>query len=247
MNAPRIFTHRRTTVSQPTKPNTAAVAAHAVSLISENTVVGLGTGAAATAFIEALGARVQAGFKIRGVPTSDVSAALAQKLGIPLVTFDDVDFIDVTVDGADEIDPAGDLIKGYGGALVREKVVAAYSRKFVIVAGSEKVVPVIGSRGKLPVEVVPFALTPTRKHIEKLGFPTEPRMKDGKLFVTDNGNYILDCKITPLPDAAATERALLNIPGVVDTGLFLKRAHVVLIQNGDAVEVRRGSAGERPT
>lgn len=224
-------------------PNTDAIAAKAVELIKPDMVVGLGTGKAATAFIHALGAKVQAGLRVRGLPTSEVSAALATKLGIPLVTFDDVPYIDVCVDGADEIDPNGDLIKGYGGALVREKIVAAYARKFVVLAGAEKVVKVLGERGKLPVEVVSFALTPCRRHLEAMGFPSEVRMKDGQVVVTDNGNYILDCVTTAIANPAETDAKMLAIPGVVGTGLFAKMAHTIMIQAEDgSVEVREGSA-----
>jgi ribose 5-phosphate isomerase A len=222
--------------------DTLAVAGRAVELITPGAVLGLGTGRAATAFLRALGERVRAGLPIRGVPTSEATAALARELGIPLATLDDVERIDLTVDGADEVDPAGHLIKGYGGALVREKIVAACSRRVVILAGAEKLVPVLGSRGVLPVEVVPFGLAPCGRRLSELGFPARPRTKDGRLFVTDNGNHILDCAVSPLPDPAGVERTLLAIPGVVGTGLFLGLAHTILIQNGDAVEVRRGSA-----
>jgi ribose 5-phosphate isomerase A len=226
----------------PDMHKTPDIARQAVELIPAGGVVGLGTGRAATAFIHALGVRVRSGFQVRGIPTSDASANLATQLGIPLVTFDDVERIDVTVDGADEVDPAGDLIKGYGGALLREKIVAAFSRQLVILVGSEKLVPVLGSRGILPVEVVPFALTPCRRHLAALGFTGEPRVKDGTLYVTDNGNYILDCKTAPLTNPAATDAALHAIPGIVGTGLFIKRAHLIMVQNGEKVEVRRGGA-----
>lgn len=223
-------------------PDTDAIAAKAVELIAPDMVVGLGTGRAATAFIRALGAKVQAGLRVRGLPTSEVSGALATELGIPLVTFDDIDRIDVTVDGADEVDPNGHLIKGYGGALVREKIVAAYSRKFVVLAGAEKVVQVLGERGKLPVEVVAFALTPCRKHLEEMGFPSQPRTKDGQLVVTDNGNYILDCHTTAIPNPAETDTKMLAIPGVVGTGIFARMAHVIMIQSANgSVEVRQGN------
>lgn len=226
----------------PHHPDTRAIAQRVLEMIPANSVVGLGTGRAATAFIHALGERVRAGLKVRGIPTSDASAELAKKLGIPLVTFDDAEAIDVCVDGADEVDPAGDLIKGYGGALLREKVVAGFARKFVVLVGAEKVVKALGERGKLPVEVVPFALTPARRQIAALGFDPEPRARDGALYVTDNGNYILDCKTGPLADAAAMDVALHAIPGVAGTGLFIKRAHVILIQDGDQIIERRGSA-----
>lgn len=221
------------------KSNTDAIGAKAAELIQPGMVVGLGTGSAATSFIKALGAKVQAGLTIRGLPTSEVSAKLATELGIPLVTFDDVPHLDVCVDGADEIDPNGDLIKGYGGALVREKIVAAYAKKFVILAGFEKRVKVLGERGKLPVEVLTFALTPCRRALETMGFPSELRKKDGEVFVTDNGNYILDCHTTAIDNPAETDTKMLAIPGVVGTGLFAKMAHVVMIQNEDgSIEVR---------
>jgi ribose 5-phosphate isomerase A len=223
-------------------PDTRAIAQRVLEMIPANSVVGLGTGRAATAFIHALGERVRAGLKVRGIPTSDASASLAKQLGIPLVTFDDVEAIDVCVDGADEVDPAGDLIKGYGGALLREKVVAGFARKFVVLVGAEKVVQALGERGKLPVEVVPFALTPARRQIAALGFDPEPRMREGALYVTDNGNYILDCKTGPLKDAAAVDVALHGVPGVAGTGLFITMAHVILIQDGDGNIERRGSA-----
>jgi ribose 5-phosphate isomerase A len=225
-------------------PDTRIIAQKAVDLITSNSVVGLGTGSAATQFIHALGERVKAGLKVRGIPTSDASGNLAKQLGIPLVTFDDVEAIDVCVDGADEVDPAGDLIKGYGGALLREKIVAAFSRKLVILVGPGKTVSALGERGKLPVEVVTFALTPASRQIAALGLEPVQRMKDGKPYITDNGGFILDCGTGPLKDAAATDLALHAIPGVSGTGLFIKRAHTIMIQEGDKVEVRRGSAKE---
>jgi ribose 5-phosphate isomerase A len=225
----------------PDTSGTAAVAKRALELIPPGSVVGLGTGRAATAFIHALGDAVLKGLKVRGLPTSDASATLAQVLGIPLVTFDDVEAIDVCVDGADEVDPAGDLIKGYGGALLREKVVAAFSKKLVILVGAEKVVAALGERGILPVEVVPFALTPCKRKIAALGMDPQQRMRDDRPYLTDNGNYILDCNTGPLADASATDRALHAIPGVAGTGLFIKMAHTILIQNGDKVEERKGS------
>src|SRR5262249_33872527 len=142
---------------QMTDADAAALAAHALTYVSSGQVIGLGSGQAATAFVRALGRNVQAGLRVTGVPTSEATAALAKEVGIPLATLEDVPSIDVTVDGADEVDARLDLIKGYGGALVREKIVAAASRRLVILVGREKLVPVLGSRGKLPVEVVPFA------------------------------------------------------------------------------------------
>lgn len=215
-----------------------AVAERALELVPDGAVVGLGTGHAATAFIHTLGERVRAGLRVRGVPTSQVSADLARQLGIPLTTLDEVDILDVCVDGADEVAPNGDLIKGYGGALVREKIVAASARQFVVVVGDEKLVPALGSHGKLPVEVVPFGVALGRRLLTVLGCTPQVRARDGSPFVTDNGNLILDCRVSALERPADLEREIRAIPGVVGTGLFLSMAHTVLIQHGDTVEVR---------
>src|SRR5574337_1672030 len=192
----------------------------ALEFIKDGDVIGLGTGRAATAFVRALGAVVKAGLRVTAVSTSQVTAALAAQLGIPLTTLDEVSSIDVTFDGADEVDPRLDLIKGYGGALVREKIVAASSRRLIILVGAEKLVPVLGSRGILPVEVVPFGLPLCRRRLTELGCRPTVREQYGQPFVTDNGNQILDCSISPLPDPAAFEQAILGIPGEIG------RAHV---------------------
>jgi ribose 5-phosphate isomerase A len=215
-------------------------AERALDFIRDGQAVGLGTGHAASAFIRALAERVQGGLKVRGVPTSRASADLAGGLGIPLTTLDEVEALDLTIDGADEVDPKLDLIKGRGGAFVREKVVAAASRFYVIVVGAEKVVPKLGAHGVLPVEVVPFALPFCRRRLAEFGCRPEPRRDptSGALIVTDNGNHILDCQIHPVDGPEDDlERALRDVPGVVGTGLFLGMAHVVLVQNGDEVKV----------
>lgn len=218
-------------------------AERALEMIRDGMKLGLGTGKAAHAFIDALGQRVKAGLKVRGVPTSEASSAQARLLGIPLTSLEEVEELDIDVDGADAVDPQLNLLKGLGGALIREKVVAAASRKVVILVDTEKLVPALGTPhpGKdnvLPVEVVPFAFPLAKRLLGQLGLPPLPRMKDGKLFVTDNGNYILDCLLSPIGDPAALERRIQEIPGVVGTGLFLNMAHVVLVQDGDNVQVR---------
>ena len=215
-----------------------AIAAKALDYIASGMVVGLGTGRAATAFIHALGERVRQGIAIRGIPTSDASAQLAKQLGIPLTTFDEVDWIDVDVDGADEVDPQLNLIKGYGGALVREKIVAAASKKLVILVGDEKLVPTLGSRGKLPIEVLPFGQAATIRHLKALGLSPQQRMAGGQPFVTDNGNVILDCSTGRIAQPEQFEAKILAIPGVVGTGLFIGMADVVLVQRGERLEVR---------
>jgi ribose 5-phosphate isomerase A len=215
------------------------IALQALEFVRAGDAVGLGTGRAATAFIEALGAKLSSAFQVRGVPTSQASADLAKKLGIPLIELHEVESLDVAIDGADEVDPAGNAIKGYGGALVREKIVAAAARQFVILVGEEKLVARLGTRGKIPVEVVPFAWQVTARHLAALELAPQPRMAKDQLFHTDNGNVVLDCGTGPLADPAALEAAIRAIPGVVGTGLFLGMATAILVQRGQQVEVRQ--------
>jgi ribose 5-phosphate isomerase A len=168
---------------------------------------------------------------------------LARKVGIPLIELTPETVIDITFDGADEVAPNGDLLKGWGNALVREKIIAAAAKKFIILVGplnvEEKIVAQVGSRGKLPVEVVPFALGYAERAIRALGLPATPkRNTDGSLFVTDNGNHILDVKTPGFENARDIEQKICAIPGVVDTGFFLGMAHQILIQWQDRLEVR---------
>ena len=225
-----------------TEEGAAALAAEATRLVSSGQVVGLGTGQAATAFVRALAQRVAGGLQVRGVPTSETTAALARQLGITLVTLDDVEAVDVAVDGADEVDPRGDLIKGYGGALLRERVVASVARRFVILVGGEKLVPVLGSRRRLPVEVVPFAVAPARRRLQALGYPAEVRQAEGRPVVTDNGNLLLDCRVGALKDPRAVEAGVRAIAGVVGTGLFLDLHPTVFVwDDGRCRTLRPGS------
>lgn len=209
----------------------------ALEFVAPNSVVGLGTGHAATAFLHALGAQTRQGFAVRGVPTSNASAELARQLDIPLVGLDEVDAIDVAVDGADEVDPNLDLIKGHGGALVREKIVATAAKRLVILIGSEKVVPQLGSHGILPVEVVTFGLGLCARRLGELGLRPEPRLVDGKPYRSDNGNPILDCRVQAIEQPAQLDLAIRAIPGVVGTGLFLGFPVTVLVHTGSDVEV----------
>ncbi len=225
--------------------NAILVAERALEWIKEDSVVGLGSGRAAATFVRALSGRVKSGLRIRCVPTSQATAEMATELGIPLVTLDQAGPIDITVDGADEVDPKLDLIKGYGGALLREKIVAAASNRVVILVDSTKLVPVLGSRGVLPVEVIPFGLSHCRRRLAELGYPSEPRLRDGKLFITDNGNHILDCTIAAIADPASLEKSILAIPGVVETGLFLGFADSVLVQDGGSVEIKQRASGNQ--
>ena len=216
-----------------TDQEAAALGREALAEVTPGSVVGLGTGQAATAFIHALGAAVKAGLRVTGVPTSEASATLARTLGIPLIA--EPTTLDVAVDGADEVDPQLDLVKGYGGALVREKIVAAAARRFIVLVGAEKLVKTLGGRGRLPVEVVPFAAPYCRRRLTELGYPPVVRAKDATPVVTDNGNLILDCAVHAITDPGSLDHALREIPGVVGTGLFVAMAHAVMVWDGGRV------------
>ena len=222
----------------PGDEGAARLAEHALQLVRDGHVLGLGTGRAATAFVRALASRVEAGLRVLGVPTSEATARLARQLGIRLVTLADHLTLDVAVDGADEVDPHGDLIKGYGGALLRERVVATAARRFVVLVGREKLVPALGSRGRLPVEVLPFALPLCRDRLARLGLRPAVRMQGASPETTDNGNWILDCGLEPIGDPSGLDLAIRAIPGVVASGLFLGMAPTVLVETGGKVEQR---------
>ena len=213
------------------------VAAAAAELVRPGMSIGLGTGHAATAFVHALAKRVNAGLSVRGVPTSESVAVLARELGVPLVTLNEAPHLDFDFDGADEVAPDSTLIKGYGGALVREKIVAAAADRLVILVGAEKLVPQLGTRGKLPVEVVPFALPVCLRRFAELGVPGAVRLVNGVPFTSDNGNAVVDLAVGPLGDPAALDASLRAIPGVVGTGLFLDFRATVYVQTPRGVEV----------
>jgi ribose 5-phosphate isomerase A len=211
----------------------------AAKLVNDGDIAGLGTGSTAYFAVVALGERVKAGLKIAGIPTSVQTADLARAAGILLTTLDEHPEIDITIDGADEIDPHLNLIKGGGGALLREKVVASASKKVVIVADSAKVVPVLG-KFPLPVEVIAFARAVVEKKIAALGGSPKLRTKsDGSPYITDNGNQILDCSFGQIADPPALARELSDTPGVLEHGLFIGLANVALIGRGDEVEELR--------
>lgn len=216
-------------------PGVQAVAAQALGLITGGARVGLGSGRAASAFITKLGERVRQGLRVVGVPTSSAAARQARALGIPLIDLGEDIELDLTVDGADEVAPSLDLVKGWGGALVRERIVASASRCQVILVGREKLVRALGERGRIPVEVIPLARGLVMRRLRALGLvPTVRTVADGtQLFFTENGNVTVDCAMTePLADGWAARRmeaALLAVPGVVDTGLFLGTAERVFV------------------
>ena len=219
-----------------------ASAQAALEFVEDGQTLGLGTGRAAAAFVRALGERVRGGLNVRGVPTSEATDALAREVGIPLLTLEEAGRLDATFDGADEVDPNLDVIKGYGGALVREKIVAASSDRLYILVGDEKLVDRLGQRGKLPVEVVPFARPLAERRMAELGCKGHVRKTDGgETYLTDNGNLVLDAEVGPITDPGALDRDLLMIPGVLGTGLFVGMADAVVVQDGERVEVRRRS------
>jgi len=219
-----------------------AAALAAVKLVRDGDIVGLGTGSTAAYAIRFLGQRVQAGLKIRGIPTSIHTQEAAASLGIPLTTLDEFQKIDITIDGADEVDPKLRLIKGGGGALLREKIVASASRNLVIIADSSKRVSMLG-KFPVPVEVIKFAEAVVANKIAAFGAEVVVRgASSGRPFITDEGNHILDCNFGQIPDPPALARRLENTPGVVEHGLFIGMASAVLIGEGDQViEMRRGS------
>jgi len=217
-----------------------AAARASLRFIKDGQVVGLGTGSTAAYFIQLLGEAVKNGLRVRGIPTSVRSREQAASLGIPLTTLDECQEIDVTVDGADEVDPQLRLIKGGGGALLREKIIASATRQLVIVADASKRVPVLG-KFPLPVEVVKFAQALLVKKIEGLGAKVSLRRDaDGKPYLTDENNHILDCRFEQIPDAERLACQLSDMPGVVEHGLFIGMANIVLLAKGsEIVELRK--------
>jgi ribose 5-phosphate isomerase A len=225
-----------------------AAAARAVELVEDGARIGLGTGRAAAAFVARLAVRMREGLRVAGVPTSTATARLASDLGIPLLDLDADVVLDLTVDGADEVAPNLDLVKGRGGALVRERVVAAASRRQIILVGPEKLVGALGETGPIPVEVIPFAVGAVLRRMTALGLAPIVRRQDGEPIPTDNGNVTLDCTLAaPLGDPDAARRLAADLramPGVVDTGLFLGTAERVLVGYPDGrVDERRRREG----
>lgn len=217
-----------------------AAARSSLQFIRDGQVVGLGSGSTATCFIQLLGEEVRKGLRIRGIPTSIRSKELAESLKIPLTTLDECQEIAVTVDGADEIDPQLRLIKGGGGAALREKIVASATRQLVIVADATKQVKRLG-KFPLPVEVIRFAQALVRKRISALGARVELRtLPDGNPYVTDENNHILDCHFGEIEDPDALAQTLSDMPGVVEHGLFIGMASVALVARGsEVIELRR--------
>ncbi len=206
--------------------------------IRDGALVGLGTGSTVRYFLLALGRRVQDGLRVRGVPTSKDTAALARQLRIPLLSEHEAWALDVAVDGADEIDPRLHAIKGGGGALLREKIVAAAARAFIVLVDDAKCVPALGVSVPLPVEVTPFGWPNTAKRLQAFGDTPTLRQQHGTVFQTDGGNYILDLPVKAVDDPAQLEARLNLIPGVVDNGLFVNLASTVIIGAPDGVKIQ---------
>lgn len=210
------------------------VGEYAATFVQPGTVIGVGTGTTAYWMILALGAKVKEGFDIKAVPTSKQTEDLARAQGIPLTTLNDIEELALTIDGADEVDPAFQLIKGGGGALLQEKMVAAASKRMLVIADEQKLVPTLG-KFPLPVEVIPFGYKQVYRKILGLGCPsvTVRAAADGCPYITDHGNYILDCHFGVITDASALGEALHDIPGVVEHGLFIGLATEVLVGYAD--------------
>ena len=221
-------------------------AERAIGFVKSGMKLGLGTGSTARHFVELVGAEARKGLKVVGVPTSEATARQARELGIPLSTLDETPELDLTVDGADEIDSALRLIKGGGGALLREKIVATASRRMLVIADAGKLVAELG-RFPLPVEVVPFGLAATVKRLERTiaelglaGTLTLRRQKTGEPFLTDGGHYIVDCALGAIGDPEGLASALAFIPGVVETGLFIGVASAAVVAGPAGVEILGG-------
>ncbi len=211
---------------------------HALTLIHDGQIIGLGTGSTARFAIEGLGRLVKGGLSIKGVPTSVATEQMARKLGIPLVDLNETAVVDITIDGADEVDPEFNMIKGGGGALTREKLVALSSTKRVILVDDTKLVATLGKTRLLPVEVLPFAWTLSARLLTSLGCEARIRDEGGRPFVTDNGNYILDCAFGSIEDPVGLEKQIKFLPGVIECGLFVGIADTIVIGFDDTVEIR---------
>ncbi|HAG85612.1 MAG TPA: ribose 5-phosphate isomerase A [Cyanobacteria bacterium UBA12227] len=219
--------------TDPVKVMKQEVGKAAAERVKSGTIVGLGTGSTTAYAIQYLGERLKSGElkDIVGIPTSFQAEVLAKEYGIPLTTLDAVDHIDIAIDGADEVDPQKNMIKGGGAAHTREKVVDALADRFIVVVDSGKLVDRLGSTFKLPVEVIPMAIAPVMRAIEKLGGKPELRMgvKKAGPVITDQGNMVVDVKFDSIDNPADLEKTINNIPGVLENGLFVGVADVVLV------------------
>lgn len=226
-----------------------AAAEAAVELVQDGMVVGLGTGSTAAFAVDALARRHRQGLKFIGIPTSERTAARARDAGLPLTSFAAHRQIDLTIDGADEVERGTlNLIKGLGGALLREKIVAAASRHLAIIVDGVKLVDRLGTRAPVPVEVIAFGLEPTQAALEALGASVRLRLSPaGEPFVTDSGNRILDCSFGPIADPARLEERIRRVVGVVECGLFISRADPVFVADASGVHRLDSARAHRGT
>ncbi|GAP93893.1 ribose 5-phosphate isomerase A [Leptolyngbya sp. NIES-2104] len=228
-----IFTGTRSMNADPVTLMKQQVGYAAAAKVQSNSIVGLGTGSTTAYAIQAIGERLQSGDlqNIKGVPTSFQAIVLARQFGIPLTTLDEIEKIDIAIDGADEVDPQKNLIKGGGAAHTQEKIVDSLADQFIVVVDSGKLVDRLGSTFLLPVEVVPMAVTPVMKAIEKLGGKPQLRMgvKKAGPVVTDQGNLVIDVKFDQIDNPAELEKTLNNLPGVLENGLFVGVADVIMV------------------
>ncbi len=206
-----------------------AAAEAAVALVKEGNVVGLGTGSTARYAILKLGDMAVDGFDVKGVPTSMATANLAKEHGIALTSLEECPVLDLTIDGADEVDPKLDLVKGMGGALFREKLVASASKRVAIAVDMTKLVKRLGTRSPVPVEVHPFGWKVAKARLEGMGATAELRTAEGSTYRTDNDNYVLDCRFKAIRDPARLEREINDVPGVIENGLFVGIASLVFV------------------
>jgi ribose 5-phosphate isomerase A len=214
----------------------ALAARHAMNFVEDGMILGLGSGSTAELVLKEIGSLISGGLGLYGIASSLATEKLARKYGIPLLNLDEAERIDLTIDGADEFDPYMQLIKGGGGALLREKVLAFNTEVNLIIVDSSKEVQRLGAF-PLPVEVVPFALSTVVEALEDGGLHPELREKDGDAFITENGNYIVDMDITSISNLMRLEDELKHIPGVVETGLFLDTTDIIIVARGEEVEV----------
>ena len=214
----------------------------AVEYVKDGMIVGLGTGSTTEFAVKKLGEKVRDGLAIRGIPTSDITKKQAEEEGIPLIDFSETIYIDLTIDGADEIDADLNMIKGGGAALLREKIVASASREVIIIVSSEKFVHQLGSF-PLPVEVIPFGWQVIFKQLETLGGSPDLRLKQGQALRTDQGNYIIDCRFSQIIDAVQLEQLLNMIPGVVENGLFTGLCSRMIMADGDKIVLKEHGKG----
>jgi ribose 5-phosphate isomerase A len=215
-----------------------AAAKRAVEFVESGMIVGLGTGSTADFVVEELAARVAKGLAVVAIPTSEHTAGLARQFGIPLASFAEHRRIDLAIDGADEVQHSTlNLIKGRGGALLREKIVAAASRRFIVVVDQEKLVGRLGEHMPVPVEVAQFGWQATAAALEAMGAEATLRQAGGQPFVTDGGNFILDCHFGPIDDPEQTERLIKMTVGVVESGLFIGRSSAVIVATDSGVDI----------